>query len=138
LNRTVVKYGLLLAAGVLLLQMLEYFFFLDVIPTPLYIVAIAVLFTLAGIWTGNKITAPKTNTGDFHRNQKAIEYLQITDRELQVLGLVAEGLSNKEISAKLYVSLSTVKTHLAHIYEKMDVNRRTEAVKKARSLKLIP
>ena len=63
--------------------------------------------------------------------------MKISERELEVLELVAQGLSNKQISDKLFVSVNTTKTHLSHLYEKLDVKRRTQAVEKAKSLKLI-
>lgn len=77
------------------------------------------------MWAGKKLTAPKMASDNFEKNEKAIEYLRLSDRELEVLQLVSMGLSNKEIADQLFVSINTVKTHLQKVYEKLDVNRRT-------------
>ncbi len=91
-----------------------------------------------GVWLGNKLTTPKVIAmPTFKKNEEAATYLGISDRELEVLSLVAEGLSNKQIADKLFVSINTVKTHLSRIYEKLEVKRRTQAVEKAKSLDLI-
>ncbi len=63
--------------------------------------------------------------------------LGLSSRELEVLQLMAEGLSNQEIAERLFLSLATVKTHSSNLFEKLDVKRRTQAVEKARQLKLI-
>ncbi len=97
----------------------------------------AILFTGVGIWAGRKLTAPNVTRSEFQKNEKAIEYLHLSERELEVLELVSMGLSNKEIAGKLFVSINTVKTHLQKVYEKLDVNRRTQAVEKAKNLNLI-
>lgn len=62
----------------------------------------------------------------------------ISGRELEVLELLAQGSSNKEIADRLCVSPHTVKTHLGHLYDKLDVARRTQAVQKARELRILP
>ena len=62
----------------------------------------------------------------------------LSEREIEVLGLIAEGLTNQEISGRLYVSLNTVKTHTRNIYSKIGVNNRTQAVAKARNLGILP
>ena len=62
----------------------------------------------------------------------------LSQRELEVLNLLAEGLSNQEISSKLHISISTVKGHTSQIYGKLNVHNRTQAVARARSLGLFP
>ncbi len=130
-------YGVSLAILVFLLEYFEYRFFVRELSFEVYIILIAVLFTGLGLWVGNRLTRKKTEPANFQKNKKAIDYLGISERELEVLELVAKGLSNKEISARLFVSINTVKTHLSHLYEKLEVNRRTQAVEKAKSLNLI-
>ena len=76
--------------------------------------------------------------GPFEVNAQALSSLGISEREHEVLALLAEGLSNKELAERLFVSTNTIKTHLARVYDKLDVARRTQAVQKARSLRLIP
>ena len=76
--------------------------------------------------------------GPFELNQKEIDKLGISKRELDVLNLMATGSSNEEIAAKLFVSLNTVKTHSSNLFLKLDVKRRTQAVEKAKRLSIIP
>jgi ATP/maltotriose-dependent transcriptional regulator MalT len=78
-----------------------------------------------------------SGNGGFERNDRVIETLGISGRELEVLELLAEGLSNKEIAARLYVSSHTIKTHLSNLYQKLEVSRRTQAIQKARMLGIL-
>ena len=79
-----------------------------------------------------------TRNENFVLNTSMIDQLDLSKRELEILGLLAEGLSNQEIAARLFVSLSTVKTHLQNLFQKLDVKRRTQAIEKAKRLGLIP
>ncbi len=74
----------------------------------------------------------------FSVNQKELESLNLSKRELEVLQLMSEGLSNKEIADRLFVSLSTIKTHSNNLFDKMNVERRTQAIDKAKRLGIIP
>lgn len=137
MTRTALIYGSSLAAGALLLRWLEYTYMLRMLSAEVYVVAIAVTFTALGLWVGRRLTVHAA-PARFEKNEKALGYLGISEREQQVLGLLAAGLSNREIAERLFVSANTVKTHLAHLYEKLEVSRRTQAVRKARELRLIP
>ncbi|MTI89212.1 MAG: response regulator transcription factor [Balneolaceae bacterium] len=138
MKKTVAIYAIALAGLAFILNLVEYKFLIRDLRIEFYIGLLALLFTGMGIWIGQKLTSPKEDaTTKTARNKKAIAYLGISQRELEVLELVAEGLSNKQIAERLYVSINTVKTHLSNLYSKMDVNRRTEAVEKARSLNII-
>ena len=130
-------YGLAMAILVFLLEYFEYRYLVRDLSMELLILIIAITFTAVWLWTGSKLVSPKQAVSSFERNHKAIAYLQLSHRELEVLEQVAKGLSNKEIADALYVSVNTVKTHLKNVYEKLDVNRRTQAVEKARELKVI-
>jgi two-component system, NarL family, response regulator LiaR len=114
-----------------------------------YIGIIAVIFTALGIWLALKLRQPKVQTvvvekeifkvrTDFSVNHNEVSRLNLSKRELEVLQLMADGLSNQEIAARLFVSLNTVKTHSAQIFEKMEVKRRTQAVDMAKRLSIIP
>ncbi len=138
MKRTILVYGLAIAAAASLLQWLEYRYAVLVFSTEIYIGAIAVLFTLLGIWVGNRLTRRAPPQDTFEKNERAIAYLGISDREYDVLKLLAEGHSNKAIAKRLFVSANTIKTHLAHLYQTLDASRRIQAVQKARSLGLIP
>ena len=82
-------------------------------------------------------TAERIEQDEFVANKAALAALQVSHREYEVLQLLAEGFSNKEIAEQLFVSPNTIKTHIARLYEKLDVSRRTQAVHKAKSLQLI-
>jgi DNA-binding CsgD family transcriptional regulator len=134
--KRILLYGVAIAVGASLLTWIRYRHVVRLIPTELYIGAIAVAFTGLGAWVGYRVTRPRV-APDGARNDKAIAALRISPRELDVLALLAEGLSNKEMAARLFVSPNTIKTHLKHLYEKLEVSRRTQAIAKARELRLI-
>ncbi len=147
-RRSLFYYGLSLALLLLLLQWLEWRFLIIGNAFEIYAGLIALLFTLLGIWLAGKLTKPKAHTllvekqvlvkeEDFVVNQAEISRLGISARELEVLGLMAEGLSNQQIAEKLFVSLNTIKTHCSNLFSKLGVQRRTQAVETARKLGLI-
>lgn len=137
MKNSTVAYGMSLAAGAFALRWLEYQYTVRMFSTEIYIALIAVSFTLFGFWLAQCLTRRETPTA-FEKNAKALEYLGISDREYEVLTLLAGGLSNREIAQRLFVSPNTVKTHLAHLYGKLGVSRRTQAIRKAKELRLIP
>ena len=149
-NKRVVLYGAGLAVLLFLLKWLEFHFIIISNAYEVYVGAIAVLFTLLGIWLALKLTKPKVetvvvekpvyinNVSDFSPNQHELTRLNLSRRELEVLELMAEGLSNQEISARLFVSLNTIKTHSSNLFDKMEVKRRTQAVEMAKRLCIIP
>lgn len=136
--------GLLIA----LLKVIEYKHFVHAYPTEIYGGLVALIFTAVGISLGIKATRPKEvvvvrevrvrESEPFVLNVSILKELGITPREHEILGLIAQGLSNREIGEKLFVSENTVKTHSSRIFEKLGVNRRTQAVQKAKELGLIP
>jgi DNA-binding CsgD family transcriptional regulator len=145
-HKHIILYGLALAALLLLLKWLEWRFIVLDRAIEIYSGALAVLFTGLGIWLAVKLTRPKWKTIVVEKevfinsgtvNEKELARLGLSPRELEVLQLIAEGLSNQEIAARLFVSLNTVKTHSANLFVKLDVRRRTQAIEKARKLNLI-
>lgn len=138
MKKTVALYSLSIAAAAFVLQWLQYKHAVKVIPGEIYIVLIAVGFTALGIWVGNRLTQGMAVVPEFAKNERALDSLGISEREYEVLELLAAGQSNKEIAANLFVSPNTVKTHLANLYGKLEVSRRTQAVQRARELQLIP
>ncbi len=137
MTRTIVLYALAMALAAFALQWLEYKYAVRVFSTEIYIVIIALGFTALGLWVGHRLTQGRS-AEEFRRNDEAIDYLGISAREVEVLELLADGHTNKEIAGRLFVSPNTVKTHLANLYGKLDVSRRTQAIHKARSLRIIP
>jgi DNA-binding NarL/FixJ family response regulator len=132
-----VVYGLALAAGAFVLQWLQYNYITKVFAPEIYIALIALGFTGLGIWAGARLT-PKTVAGPFARNEAALKALGLTEREVKVLELLAAGSANKEIARVLDISPNTVKTHIANLFQKLEAQRRTQAIQKARELRLIP
>jgi DNA-binding NarL/FixJ family response regulator len=136
-NKSIFLYGGALASLLFLLKWLEWRFIVFDHAIEVYSGAIALLFTGIGIWLALKLTRPRAMTVTTPDPTPTGKNLGLSARELQVLQLMAEGLSNQEIAGRLFVSLNTVKTHSSRIFEKLDVRRRTQAVDKARRLKLI-
>jgi DNA-binding CsgD family transcriptional regulator len=135
--RTILVYGLILAAGAFALQWLQFGAIARTYPTEIYIGLIALAFMGLGVWAGAKLFR-RPAAQAFETNMRAMTSLGISDREFEVLQQLAAGRSNKEISAKLNVSPNTVKTHVANLYGKLEVKRRTEAVLRARELGMLP
>ena len=134
--RTVLVYGLILAAGAVLLQWLEFQYFARTHPVELYLTLIALVFMGVGVWVGAKLFR-RPAPAAFEPNTRAQASLGISEREFEVLEHLAAGRSNKEIAGKLNVSPNTVKTHVARLYEKLEVKRRTEAIVRARELGIL-
>ena len=135
--RTILLYALALALGAGLLQWLEYRYLTRAFSTEIYIALLAAGFIALGVWAGSRLT-PRPSSPDFQRNHAAIRSLGLTDRECEILELLASGQSNKEMARALGISPNTVKTHVARVYEKLEVRKRMQAIEKARWLALIP
>ena len=137
MKRTLFVYAAVLGLAVFVWQWVESQFLARTITTEVYILLIGVAFTVLGIWLGRMLT-PKRASEAFALNEAALHSLGITKREYAVLEQLASGQSNKEIAATLHVSPNTVKTHIARLYEKLEVGQRVQAVQKAKELHLIP
>ncbi|MFA6115415.1 MAG: LuxR C-terminal-related transcriptional regulator [Sphingomonas sp.] len=135
--RTVILYAILLAASVGALEWLQYRYLTRAFSTEIYIALLAAGFIALGIWVGRQLT-PRPAGQAFERNDAAIRALGLTPRECEILELLASGQSNKELARTLGISPHTIKTHVARLYEKLEVQRRIPAVEKARFLALIP
>lgn len=137
MTRAIFIYAGLLAAAVLVLEWIEYQYMVRMFTTEIYIILIAVAFTALGLWLGRALT-PSQRSPDFVLNEAAMKSLGITRREHAVLQQMAGGHSNKQIADALNVSPNTIKTHIARLYEKLEVSQRVQAVQKAKDLELIP
>lgn len=139
-KRTIFLYGLSLAALIFVLKYFEYRLFVRDLSLEFYVGVVAVFFTVLGVWAGLRLTRKKVviASPDFVFDETALEKLGISKREKEVLDLIAIGLSNQEIADKLFVSLNTVKTHSSNLFQKLQVSRRTQAVQRAKELRLIP
>jgi two-component system, NarL family, response regulator LiaR len=158
MKRHVLIFGLVGGVLIVALQYTEYRFVVLSHSVELYGALVAILFAAFGIWLGLRITrrreviretvretvvvkevvvaaeAPKP----FAPNAARQQTLGITARELEILTLVARGLSNREIGAQLFVSENTVKTHCARVFDKLGAARRTQAVQRGKELGLLP
>jgi len=149
-NRSIILYSISLAFLLFFLKWLELRYIIFSHSFEIYIGFIALIFTALGIWLALKLSRPKIKTvvvekevfvsrnENFILNESLVASLELSKRELEILKLLSQGHSNQEIAEKLFVSLSTVKSHLQNLFEKLDVKRRTQAVDKAKMLSLIP
>lgn len=137
MKRVIALYALALAGGAFVLQWLQYKFLVRAFPVEIYIGLIVVAFAALGVWAGLRL-ARRAASATFEKNTAVIASLGITLREQEVLALLAAGKSNKEIAEKLGVSPNTIKTQVASLYAKLEVQRRTQAIQKARELAIIP
>jgi DNA-binding CsgD family transcriptional regulator len=134
--RTIFLYALALALAAAALEWLQFRYAVRAFSTEIYVGLIAMGFIALGLWAGTRLT-PRPATGPFVRNLAAIRSLGLTQRECEILGLLASGQSNKEMARRLDISPNTVKTHIASVYLKLEVQKRMQAVEKARMLSVI-
>jgi NarL family two-component system response regulator LiaR len=147
-KRTILLYGAIGGLLIAALKLIEYRFLVVEHSLEIYGGLVALLFSVLGIWLGLKLTrtretvvvreVPVPAQVTFVRNAARQEQLGITPRELEILQLIAAGLSNREIAERSYVSENTVKTHAASVFEKLNAKRRTQAVQLAKEAGLIP
>ena len=140
--RGILLYGLCAGLLVTVLKLTEYRFLILEHSVELYSGLIAAIFAGLGIWLGLTLTGrkqpPAPASAPFAADQQRISELGITPRELEILGLMAAGLSNREIAERLFVSENTVKTHSSRLFDKLGARRRTQAVQLGRQAHLIP
>jgi DNA-binding CsgD family transcriptional regulator len=149
-HKELLSYAIAMAVLMLLLRWFEFRFLVLNHEYEIYVGLIALFFLLFGIWAANKIITPKVTTvivekevrilpeENFILNETELQKRKISKRELEVLTLMAEGLSNQEIAERLFVSLNTIKTHSAKLFEKLEAKRRTQAIETAKKLQLLP
>jgi DNA-binding CsgD family transcriptional regulator len=136
--RVIVLYALALGFAATLLAWLEYRYLARAFSFEIYLLLVAGGSIVLGAWLGSRLTPRRDASASFERNAAAIRSLGLSPRELDILDRLASGESNKEIARRLEISPNTVKTHVARVYEKLAVQRRMQAVDKARFLSLIP
>jgi DNA-binding CsgD family transcriptional regulator len=156
MRRHVLWYGLAAGLLIVLLRLVEYRWLVLTHSLEIYGALLAIIFAAVGIWVGLRLTTPKvvveerivlrevpgtvspSAAAEFCRDDNQVAALGVTPRELEILGLLAEGLSNREIAERLFVSENTVKTHASRLFDKLEVRRRTQAVQRGQQLRLIP
>ncbi len=137
--RVVLPYGLGMAALIAALKFIEYRYFLRDFSTEIAFGLVALLFTGLGIWAGLRLTRKKVVVvrPEFKLDTSLLDRYGISKREYEVLELIAQGLSNREIAEKLFISLNTVKTHSSSLFSKLGARRRTQALQRAKELGLL-
>lgn len=154
MKRHVLIFGFVGGVLIVALQYTQYRFVVIEHSVEMYGALVACLFSAFGIWLGIRITRRRETVGEtvvvrevpvaagvlepFAPNVERQESLGITERELEVLALIARGLSNREIATQLFVSENTVKTHCSRAFDKLGAARRTQAVQRGKELGLIP
>lgn len=151
MKRHVLIYGIIGGILIALLKWNEYRFLVIEHSIEIYGGLIAATFAVLGIWLGIKLTGTRQNIvvkevpitpvvaqEPFVPNERKQEDLGITRRELEVLELIAQGMSNREIAGKLFVSENTVKTHSSRVFDKLGAKRRTQAVQFGKEFGLLP
>jgi len=148
MKRHVLIYGIIGGILIAALKWSEYRYLVIEHSIEIYSGLIAAIFAVLGIWLGLKLTrkqetivvkeVPVPATVPFVPNEKKREELTITPRELEILELIAQGMSNREIAEKLFVSENTVKTHSSRVFEKLGARRRTQAVQFGKEFGLLP
>jgi NarL family two-component system response regulator LiaR len=159
MKRHVLIYGLVGGLLIVVLKLTEYRFLVLEHSLEIYGGLTAATFAGLGIWLGYRLTGkPQGRVKDVPSSLPAVgspgdsgltreafapddrkrEELGITPRELETLGLIAQGLSNREIANKLFVSENTVKTHSSRVFGKLGARRRTQAVQLGKEMGLLP
>ncbi len=136
MKSTIIKFGLLAIATLILIELSKYSLLTRNIQTEITVGLIAVVFAAFGIYISRFLFNKPPKSTEIYNSDK-LKSLGISTRELDVLKAVANGRSNKEIAEKLFISESTVKTHVSNLLSKLDAKRRTEAIVKAREIGLI-
>jgi len=148
-------YGVTGGILIVVLRLIEFRFLVIEHSIEIYGALIAALFAALGIWLGLKLTRKEEvvvlkevevvkevpvpmMSEPFTVNEAQQRQLGITKRELEILALIADGLSNREIGDKLFVSENTVKTHSSRLFDKLGAKRRTQAVQIGKENGLIP
>ena len=147
MKQVIIGFGILILALLILFQLARFQSFRSGFKIEVWIAVFSILFFIIGIILSRKVFRPKPQVIEreiFANPNKPFEVdasqllkLGISKREYEILQLINEGLSNQQIASKLFVSENTVKKHISNLFFKMDVERRTEAIKKAKGLKII-
>jgi len=148
MKRHVLMYGLIGGTLIAVLRWTEYRFLVVEHSIEIYGGLIAAIFSVLGIWLGLKLTGKRQTiavkeipvpAGElFIPDERKREDLHVTRRELEILELIAKGLSNREIAEKLFVSENTVRTHSSRVFDKLGARRRTQAVQLGKEFGILP
>jgi len=149
MKRHILLYGLIGGILIAALKWMDYRFLVIDYSIEIYVGLVAAIFAVLGIWLGLRLTGRQervvirevpvpSNNGPFLPDDRKRESLGITPRELEILEHIAQGMSNREIAEKLFVSENTVKTHSSRVFDKLGAKRRTQAVQLGKEFGLLP
>ena len=136
MKKTIFVFSLLILVLILLFQISAYSINSGNLKMEFAIAVIAIVFFIVGIYINKKSLRKPINISK-EINHRKIKALEITEREYEVLQAISEGLSNKEIGDKLFISESTIKTHVSNLLVKLNAKRRTQALQIAKKLQII-
>ena len=136
MKKTIFVFSALIVALLVLFQLSKYAYLSGDISIEITIGVIAVVFFFIGIYINRKTQRKKEKTTP-EINLKKVEQLGISQREYEVLVQISKGLSNKEIANTLFVSESTIKTHVSNLLVKLNAKRRTQAIQRAKDLQIL-
>jgi len=136
MKKTILVFSLLIISLILLFQLSQYTMISGDLNSEIVVAIIAVVFFFVGVYL-NKISLHKPLETSIEINHKKIEELEISKREYEVLQSISEGLSNKEIGERLFLSESTIKTHVSNLLLKLNAKRRTQALQIAKDFQII-
>lgn len=134
-EKYIVAPAVIFGIGAFVFKYFEQQYFSNSLTLEIYLLVIGIVFLLIGLAIG--ITIRNRNKQSNNVDARVNCQFQLTQREYEVLDLIARGYSNKEIGEKLFLSVPTIKSHTSSLYAKLDVQRRTQAVKKAKDLKIL-
>lgn len=144
MKQVIIGFGLIILALLILFKVAQYSYFISTDGIEIWIGVFSLAFFAIGIFLSRKLFRPKPRiiekeviVSEATVDQRQLEKSGISKRELEILQLIHEGLSNQQIADKLFVSENTVKKHVSNLFLKLDVERRTEAVKKAKEMRII-
>ncbi|MEP2024626.1 MAG: LuxR C-terminal-related transcriptional regulator [Reichenbachiella sp.] len=137
MKKSAIFIGLSVGLLLTLLNALDYFHLIRVLSFEFYAAGVGLLFLILGIWAGIKLSSSKKDQQLAKVSIENGKKINLSDRELDVLVELNNGLSNQEIADKLFVSLNTVKTHISNLYLKLHAKRRTQALAKAKELRIV-
>ncbi len=136
----IISFGLIITALLILFRVASIYHFYNSAGDDIWITGFSLLFLLIGVLLSRKLfvkTAIITQPKPTAINEEQLLNSGISKREAEILVLIHEGLSNQQIADKLFLSENTVKKHISNIFQKLKVDRRTEAIKKALELSII-
>ena len=130
-------FGILVACILILFQLAKFSYFTGQSRIEIWIAVISLIFFIVGVFISRKYFPSKPATPKGIINEKKLKQVGLSKREYEILQLIDQGLSNQEIADRLFLSESTVKKHISNLFLKLDVQRRTEAIKRAKDLEIL-